>query len=184
MTRPNLRRALALLALLALLAGSARAQSSEYKLEAAYLCRFVDFIDWPPGAFASPDSPLVIGVLGHDPFGLVLDEVAQGQTSRGHPLVVRRFAHVRDATGCQLLYISSGEAAALPEILRAFAGRPTLTVSDARNFAERGGMIRFYTERNKLRFQINLEAAKSSKLSISSRLLQLADVIKEAASAP
>jgi hypothetical protein len=172
------------LAILALLAVSARGQSSEYKLEAAYLCRFVDFVAWPSDAFASADSPLVIGVLGHDPFGNVLEKLTQGQTSRGHPLVVRRFAGLKDVQDCQVLYVSSDETGDLGKILRALDGRPILTVSDVRDFAERGGMIRFFTERNKLRFRVNLQAAKTRQLSISSRLLQLAEVIKGEPAAP
>jgi hypothetical protein len=172
------------LAILALLAVSARGQSSEYKLEAAYLCRFVDFVAWPSDAFTSPDSPLVIGVLGHDPFGKVLENLTQGQTSRGHPLVVRRFGGLKDVQHCQVLYVSSDETGDLGKILRALDGRPILTVSDVRDFAERGGMIRFFTERNKLRFRVNLQAAKARQLSISSRLLQLAEVIKGEPAAP
>ncbi len=167
-----------------LLAGAAHGQSSEYKLKAAYLCRFVDFIDWPATAFPTENSPLMIGVLGTDPFGATLDEVAEGQTSRGHPLKIQRFTSVEEARQCQVLFVAASEAARVNDILRAVEGRQMLTVSDLNNFTAHGGMIRFFTESNKVRFRINLEAARACKLSISSRLLQLADVVKEGPGAP
>lgn len=180
-----LKRSSASLILWLLLAQAAFGQSPEYKLKAAYLCRLVDYIEWPPEAFSATNSPLIIGVLGRDPFGNVLDEIAQGQISGGHPLVVRRFASLREVADCEVLYISSSEAPAIDAILHDLGSRPILTVGDMRNFVEHGGMIRFFTENNKVRLRINLRSAKSCQLSISSRLLQLADkVIKEEPPAP
>jgi hypothetical protein len=181
-----LKRALALgVALAALcLAQSSRAQSSEYKLKAAYLCRVVDFVDWPADAFAATNSPLIIGVLGRDPFGDTLDDVAAGQVSKGHPLEIRRYNSIAEIGNCKALYICASEAPRLNSILHDLDGKEVLTVSDINNFALRNGIVQFFTDANKVRFRINLEEAKSCRLSISSRLLQLADVINGGPAAP
>ena len=163
---------------------AAQGQSGEYRLKGAYLCRLVDFVDWPAGELAATNSPLIIGILGHDPFGGALEEMAQGQTSRGHPLEIRRYASVNDIGACEELYICASEAGRLSTILHQLHGKPILTVSDISNFSALGGCIRFYTEANKVRFHINLDAAKASRLTISSRLLQLADVTREGSGAP
>ncbi|HWD20362.1 MAG TPA: YfiR family protein [Verrucomicrobiae bacterium] len=179
-----LRRILAVAVALAALAPHARAQSPEYKLKAAYLCRFVDFVDWPKSAFPSTNSPLVIGVLGPDPFGGALDEVAEGQKSNGHAIQIRRFSSPDEIKQCQVLFVSPSEAPKLAAIMRELQGRQMLTVSDLNNFTAHGGIIRFFTDNNKVRFRINLEAARACQLTISSRLLQLADVVKEGVGAP
>ena len=179
-----LKRAIVLALALFCAAQTVFAQSSEYKLKAAYLCRVVDFIDWPAASFSNQDSPLVIGVLGHDPFGASLDEVAEGQMSKGHPLKIRRLDSLTEVSQCQAVFICSSEASKLHGDLHDLSGRPILTVSDISNFAERGGVLMFYTEANKVRFRINLDASKADNLSISSRLLQLAEVIKQGSPAP
>jgi len=174
-----------LLALAAMcLAEAARGQSSEYKLKAAYLCRLVDYVDWPADSFASSNSPLVIGILGRDPFGAALDTVAEGQVSRGHPLQVRRYASASEVGDCQELFICASEAPKLAAILKELEGRAILTVGDVGNFTDRGGVIRFHTEANKVRFRINLDAAKADRVTISSRLLQLAEIANEGKSPP
>jgi hypothetical protein len=173
----------AILALLCLTL-AALGQSSEYKLEAAYLCRLVDFVEWPTNSFSSPDSPLVIGVLGRDPFGKALEEVATGQVSKGHPLKVRHFNSASEINDCKELFICASETPRLNAILQQLEGRAMLTVSDAPNFTAHGGIVWFYTEANKVRFRINLDAANVGKLAISSRLLQLADVVKDGKAAP
>jgi len=179
-----LRRIFAFAVAALVMAAAVRAQTGEYKLKAAYLCRFVDFVDWPAGAFAAEDSPLVIGVLGPDPFGSALDAVVVGQTSRGHPLEIRRCHSVAEAAHCHVLFISVAESSKLEAIVRELNGAPILTVSDMENFTDRGGMIRFFTENNKIRFRINPEGAKACKLAISSRLLQLAEIAREKSAAP
>jgi hypothetical protein len=166
------------------LAQGAFAQSSEYKLKAAYLCRLVDFIDWPADAFATSNSPLVIGVLGRDPFGSALDDLAAGQVSKGRRLEIRRYNSVADIHNCQALYIGASEAPRMKSILHDLEGKEMLTVSDMDDFASRGGIIQFFTEANKVRFRINLQGAKACRLAISSRLLQLADVVKEGPATP
>src|SRR5258708_15173874 len=80
--------------------------SPEYQVKAVFLFNFTQFVEWPANAFPAQQSPLVIGVLGDDPFGPYLDETVQGEKVNGHPLIVRRFNDVEDAKSCHILFIS------------------------------------------------------------------------------
>jgi len=162
-----------------LLAFAARAQtaSPEYKLKAVYLYNFVQYVDWPPDAFADPQSPLIIGVLGNDPFGSVLEETVKDEVVKNRRLEVHRFKNVKEIKECHVLFVSASEKDKLKSILAALKGRSILTVGDMENFAQGGGVVRLITENNKIHFRINLEAVKESRLSISSKLLQLAEIM-------
>jgi len=150
----------------------------EYQIKAVFLFNFPQFVDWPSRAFAAPDAPLVIGILGHDPFGGYLRGLVQGENVGGHPLAVRDCGTLEEAAGCQVLFISRSEAGRLPEIFRRLKGRSILTVSDTDAFDLAGGVIRIATENNKPRLKINLEAASAAELTLSSKLLRRADVTK------
>ena len=171
------RRALAVGVLLAagLLGGRpALAAPTAQQVEAVFLFYFSQFVDWPPAAFAGPSSPIVIGVLGTDPFDGTLDQAVSGERVNGRPIEVRRLADVAEATDCHILYISSSEAANLPRILDALKGRNVLTVSDLGGFMQRGGMIRFVLIDQHVRLNINARAAQAAGLALSSKLMRAA----------
>jgi YfiR/HmsC-like len=185
--RPEARRGgpLALLALaLALAAGPAarpaRADAApgvEYQLKAVFLYNFTQFVDWPEQAFAGPDAPLVIGILGQDPFDGYLDDVVRGEKAAGHPIVVKRYRDLDSAGGCHMLFVG-GEDARKPEaLLAALKDRVVLTVGDSGEFSQRGGMIDFVTKRGKIRFRINVGSVRAARLMVSSKLLRLADIV-------
>ena len=156
------------------------AQSSpdpEYQLKAVFLFNFAQFVEWPASAFPGPATPLVIGVLGEDPFGPYLDETVRGEKVNDRPLVVRRYRSVEEITTCHILFISRREERRLKGILDSLRGRSVLTVSDANRFATHGGMIRFVTDHHRIRFRINLEAAKAANLTLSSKLLRPAQIV-------
>lgn len=152
--------------------------SREYDLKAAFLYNFATFVDWPPTAFASPDTPFTIGVLGDDPFGPTLDEIVAGERVRDRPFRIVRFDRLEDVTVCHLLFICPSEERHLRQIVAATQGRPILTVADFPNFVLAGGIIGFGTEDNRVRLFINPRAAEASSLVISSKLLQLAVLIE------
>ncbi|MEO5804296.1 MAG: YfiR family protein [Verrucomicrobiota bacterium] len=156
---------------------SAHAQTAEYKLKAVYLYNFLQYVDWPPDAFANEQSPLIIGVLGVDPFGKFLEETVMGETVKHRRIEVRRYKSVREIRNVHVLFVSASEEDKLNSILEDLKGRSILSVSDAQDFAGRGGIIRFITENNKIRFKINLDTARAANLSISSKLLQLAEIV-------
>jgi len=149
----------------------------EYQLKAVFLYHFAQFIQWPPTAFADAQAPLIIGVLGKDPFGAALDQTVSGETVDRHPVRVQRFDRVEEVEACHILFISRTSAAELDHILRTLRGRSILTVGDADGFARAGGMIGFVTEDNRIRFRINLRAARAAHLILSSNLLRPAEIV-------
>ena len=153
------------------------ASSREYQVKAVFLFNFAQFVEWPPEAFPEARTPLVIGILGEDPFGAYLDETVRGETVNNRPLTVQRYSQVEEIKTCHVLFISRSEAYRLEQILASLKGRNILTVGDAVGFARRGGMIRFLIEQNKIRLRVNLEAAKDANLVLSSKLLRPAEIV-------
>jgi hypothetical protein len=147
----------------------------EYRVKAAFLFNFAQFVKWPPQAFPDPRAPLVIGILGDNPFGSTLDEIVSGEQVNGRSLVVRRGRKIDEIGPCHILFISRSEADRIGQILASVKGRNILTVADVESPAMREAMIRFATENNKIRLRINAEAAKAANLAISSKLLRAAE---------
>ena len=168
---------LSLLWLLAVGGGHAQeAPPSEYQLKAAFLLNFAKFVEWPPTAFAGANSPMILGILGENPFGDALERTIRDKTINNRPLVIKEFRSAAEATNCHLLFIGASEKARLPAVLKGLseAKASVLTVGEADRFTESGGMINFVRQGNKIRFQINEVAAKGVGLKISSKLLSLA----------
>jgi hypothetical protein len=153
------------------------AQAPEYQVKAVFLLNFAQFVDWPADAFPDADTPVVIGVLGDDPFGGVLDQTVRGERLGGRSFQVRRYQRVDEIKICHILFIARSEESRPEDVLAGLKNRPILTVSDVDGFAERGGMIRFVTDRNRIRLQINPPAAEAAHLTISSKLLRLAEIV-------
>lgn len=153
-----------------------RAPFDEREVKAVFLFNFVQFVDWPANSFSSPEAPIVIGILGNDPFGRVLDDVVMGETVKGRPIVVTRFRRVEDIKACHVLFISPSEAAMYERILAALDTQPTLTVGETERFTALG-MVRFLTEQNRVRLEVNVEKAKAAGLTISSNLLRAARIV-------
>lgn len=153
-------------------------RAAEYQVKAVFLFNFAQFVEWP--AAAAPDSqmPLVIGILGDDPFRGVLDETLRGERLGARRFEVRRYRQVTQVDACDILFISRSESERVAQALVGLENRPILTVSDGDDFAQRGGMIQFVTDRNRIRLRINLEAAQAANLTISSKLLRVAEIVR------
>ena len=166
-------------ALLALCLRGARGAEAptEYQVKAVFVYNFSRFVEWPPQTFTTPNEPFVIGILGSDPFGTRLDEAVRGEQIDQHPLLVRRFRSVDEIGDCRILYIDRSESAQLQQILAALDHRNTLTVSDLDDSSQRGVMVQFATENNRIRLRINVESARAAGLTISSKLLRSADIV-------
>jgi hypothetical protein len=149
----------------------------EYQIKAIFLFNFAQFVDWPNEAFPNPESPLVIGILGEDPFDSYLDETVRGEKVNDHPLVIRRYHRINEIGSCHVLFISRSEADKLDQVIAGLKGRSILTVGDVAGFTLHGGMIRFVTENNKIRLRINVDAAKAAELTISSKLLKPSQIV-------
>jgi hypothetical protein len=167
------------LALMALSAARAAAPvpSAEYKLKAVFLFNFAQFVEWPTDAFANDSAPLVIGVLGADPFGSYLDDLVRGEKIGAHPLEVRRLGDGEARETCHILFVSDSEADRVEPLLKGLRGRHVLTVSDVESFARTGGMVRFVLEDGKIRLRVNLGAARAAHLVISSKILRVATIV-------
>ncbi|HEX3531342.1 MAG TPA: YfiR family protein [Thermoanaerobaculia bacterium] len=175
------RRQTAVLALAAalLFAGleQARAtQSGERDLKAAFLYNFAKFVEWPQAAFPEPTTPVTLCVLGDDAVGASLEMVVKGEKLNDRRLVVRLLRDPQATQGCHVLFVGP-EKGRLPEILAPLRGTGVLTVGGAADFLDRGGMIRLFLEQNRVRFDINLDAAEQSHLKLSSKLLRLARAV-------
>jgi hypothetical protein len=172
---PRLERLLCIAALFsspALGVSTPGLEPREFQIKAVYLFNFAQFVDWPKAAFADAHSPLIVAILGDDPFGTALDETIRGEKLNGRNLAVIRTNRVEDILACHILFISRSESGRLEDILSTLKGRSILTVSDIEGFTHRGGMIQFITENKKVRLRINNGAARSAGLTISSKLLR------------
>jgi YfiR/HmsC-like len=173
---PAWRRRLALLLVACGLAGAA-APVSEYQLKAVFLFNFAHFVEWPPASLPQQSARFVIGVLGKDPFGSYLDEVVRGESVNGHPLAVERYSGIEEIRDCQILFIPAAELHNLDRILAALKGRSVLTVTDSDATAPRGVIIGLLRQDNRIRLRIDLQAARASNLTISSKLLRPAEIV-------
>ena len=167
---------LCLFTLVLLTPSKGQSQTAEYQVKGAFLYNFAQFADWPPQAFTGTDSPFVIGVLGTDPFGKFLDELLRGETIKGRPVILKRFSRVDEIQAVHILFIHHKFDISASEISSLSTDKNILTIGDAPGFAENGGIICFYTENNKVRFEVNVGAAKAAGLVLSSKLLRLAKI--------
>jgi YfiR/HmsC-like len=158
--------------------GETASVSSENRVKAAYLYNFAKFILWPDMAFADNNSPLVIGVVGKNPFNDELSPLAQRKI-RNRPIEIHQFKSVRDIDHCHLLFVGPSVSKGLRKILNTLSVRPIITVSDEKNFVAYGGVIQFVTKRDRLRFIVNLDVAKTNSIKINSQLLALAAEVLE-----
>lgn len=192
LTMRRLGSALAILGMLLLGArpsvhAESGAASSEYLIKAGFIYNFANLVEWPSASFAQADSPIVITILGEDHFGATLDRVLEGKKVNGRPFVIKRFHSVADLVRsgaslkeCQVLYVSSSEMPHINEVIQLVKGLPVLTIGEVPGFARSGGVINLVLQDNRVRFEVNVEAAKQAELNISSRLLALARIVPSA----
>lgn len=148
----------------------------EHRIKAVFLFNFAQFVQWPEKDLGGPEEPMVVGVLGEDPFDAYLDEVVKGEKVNNRPIVVKRFKRVEDVHACHVLFVSVSESPRIESIIAGLKSRGILTVGESQDFCKRGGMVCFATENGKIRLKINLEAVQEAQLTVSSKLLRLADV--------
>lgn len=155
------------------------AAPTEYQLKAVFLMNFAKFVEWPTTAFRSAQSPINLCVLGEDSFGHDLDDAVRGQLAGDRALAVKRLAQVQREDSCHVLFVSGAEKARTERVLGVLRNTPTLTVGEGDDFAAAGGMIGLLIDDNRIRFEVNLDAADNAGLKISSKLLKLARNVRE-----
>jgi hypothetical protein len=147
----------------------------QHRIKAAFLYKFAAYVEWPPKAFAEPESPLVIGVAGADAIAKELQHAVAGRTVGGRPMQVRRLAHGERASDCcQILFIGRGDRERASELLADAQGRPVLTVTETDAEQSKGSVINFLAEDGRVRFDISREAADRNGLRLRSQLLGVA----------
>jgi len=146
---------------------------TEYQIKAAFLYNFAKFVEWP-----ADTGTLNLCILGEDRFGRDIDTI-EGKKAADKSLMVMRIKSAREIKKCRILFISSWESGQLADILMTARDLKILTVGDTDGFAERGVIINFYGEQNKIRFEINRDAAERSGLKISSKLFGLARIVHD-----
>jgi hypothetical protein len=149
-------------------------QATEYEAKAAFLLNFAKFAEWPLRVFSHPTAPLIVGVMGDDPFGKSLPKIMQGQTAKGRPIEVRYFRAEDDPGECHILFLSRSVAGQSREILQRLQGRPLMTVGEQDDFVHLGGVIGFTQSNKQVRFDVNTKAAEMAELKLSSKLLGVA----------
>jgi len=165
--------------------GSGAATSyTEYQVKAAFLYNFARFVDWPADAFRESESPFRIGIFGENSFGTTLEQLVAGKNVKGRPLTVVRFERVQDIEDCQILFVGAGQVGRISQVLAKVGTSAILTVGEVDGLARRGGIINFVLRENRVRFQVNVDAAERAHLRISSKLLKLAEIVRDSAPDP
>lgn len=159
--------AILLLVLSSTAPGESQDVSLEYRVKAVYLFNFIKFVDWPD---SSGSGPLTICIAEHNPFGRVLADTIRGEAVGDRPLASKLIAAPDSA--CHVLFLPQGTAAAT--YLRAARPLPMLTVGEMSGFIRQGGIVNFFLEQERVRFEIDQKAAERAGLRISSHLLRLA----------
>ena len=151
----------------------------EYRVKLAFLCNFTKFIEWPAEVYSAATAPLVICVLGQDPFQGEIQQGLRGRTASGHPIEIKKLRPADNPKACQIVFVRSSEKRAAVKMITAVKGSSTLTIGESADFAAEGGVINFTLDDNRLGFEINLGAASQTGVQISSKLLMLAKIVKE-----
>jgi hypothetical protein len=150
----------------------------EYEVKAAFLFRFAQFVEWPADTFKGAAEPFTYCTIGNDPFHGALERTLNGKTIGQRALRVQHLNSAEKVGECQVLFVGgSGDKKHVEEMLAGTGTLPILTVGEADRFAEDGGAIGFCTEDNKIRFEVNLDAAGKAGLKISAKLLALAKTV-------
>lgn len=159
--------------------GADAGPSLESRVKAAFVLNFVQFTRWPEESLGKKEDPLVIGVLDPDRLEGMLEKTVEDRVVQGRKLEVRHFAKPEQVRGCHVLVVGDNPPEGLSKLLGELRNQSVLTIGEQTDFMEAGGVIRFFIEDRKVRFEINTAAAERAKLQISSKLLKLAKVVKK-----
>jgi uncharacterized protein DUF4154 len=150
----------------------------EYRLKSAMLYNLTQFVEWPNSAYADSHAPIIVCILGQDPFANSLASSIPKGTEKGRAVLIRHLQSDTEFQGCHILYISSSERKTAAHIFSTLNGSCVLTVGEMAQFAVHGGIIQFALEDQHVHFDINVDAASRAGLKISSKLLALAQIVR------
>jgi hypothetical protein len=149
-------------------------EAEEYKLKAAFVYNFTNFIDW---GFSSAEEPFIIGIIGPSLIKGALEEIAKTKNVRNKKIIILEFNSPEEIVNCNILFISQKTTFPLEAILSKTVSKKTLTISENNGYALQGCCINFVLRNDKLKFETNLNAINSAGLKVSSQLLKLAIVV-------
>lgn len=173
---------MALLAILLSLAMPLQAGTSSSvpaEIEAAFLVQFSKYVYWPAQSFSSPKAPIIIGILGRDPFGSAINKISRSFKANSRSIEIIRLRQAAEAGKCHILFVAPDRVGMMPAITAAIAGNPVLLVSSTDSFLSRGGMINFIIVGTKIRFDINRKNSRKCNLRISATLLKIAHQVQQ-----
>lgn len=182
MRKPRSRAMCQLIFLLLSSSVAIEAQMDEYSVKAGYLYNFSKYVAWPEDAFPAPGAPLLICIVGEDPFAGKLDHAVAGRTAGdGRRLQVKRISSTEPEAlrECQMAFVSKSEKRRAEEIIKAIRGAPIFAVADFSSFAEQGGIANLRIEGTKVKVDLNMNAANRGNLKVSGRLQQVANLVNE-----
>lgn len=167
---------------LCLSVGGARAEqdsAAAYEIKAAFLYNFALHVEWPSAAFEGSNSPIVIGVLGEDPFKGFLDRAVKEKTAQGRSLKVEHPGRMEDLKKVHILFIPGAEKQQIGKAVESLKEAPTLVVGESPGLLREGAVMNFFIEESRVRFEINLEAARKRNLKIGAKLQKIARVVQD-----
>lgn len=154
------------------------AVSFEYRLKAAFLYNFTKFAEWPAQSFSAAGAPLQLCIAGDNPFRGALVTTTAGKRVHSRPLKISLVTGIKNIDSCHVLFVGPMTKREMARLILATRKRPILTISESAEFARAGGIIHLKTVNKKVRFVINLDAAKRAGVKFSSKLLRLAEIVK------
>ena len=168
----------AMIMLVLLPAVSGAVEVGENQVKVAMVYNMLKFVDWPSDAFLGQPSQLTVCVQGKGALAGSL-ELLRGREVKGRQLVVRGVSKSDDLIPCQVLVFTDADKRVPADFLAPVGLKSLLTVSDLPRFAVSGGVVGFYEEAGRVKFEINLGAAQRNRIKISSQLLKLARIVKD-----
>jgi hypothetical protein len=163
--------------LMASMMAGAQQTQDEYQVKAAFIFHFAQLTDWPADTPVGTDNSLFLCTLGEDPFHGDLESTVEGKMVGTRVLRIRHLKRPEDIPGCGILFLGKAEGSHIPGVLTELHNAPILTVGETPGFLGAGGMICFRIESNRMRFDVNLDAARAASLRVGSRLLMMAQVV-------
>lgn len=149
----------------------------EYQVKAAFIYKFINFIEWPARAWRTTGNTIVIGVFGESPILEALNSLPSKKI-QGRYIKIKHIKNLQDLKSCHIVFIGTVKKPSMKNILDHLKGACVLTISDTKEFARMGGMINFFLDKEKIRFEMNPDAAKEAELKISSKILRLAKIVR------
>ena len=155
----------------------------EYYRKAALFKVFSRYIEWPDNSDVNDRSkPFVIGVIGKNPFGPILENAYSQEENKikDKNVEIRFIEKMEDIKRCHILFISKFYKNKLEEILAVTREKPILTIAETKGFAKKGVLFNLYVSKSEIRFEINTAALRESQLIVDSQLLSVARIINPA----